>query len=158
MANASRCGVLDFDRDYLFFGFKMTKREKALKIAWHFLGTFYTWGGDDPSGFDCSGFICEILQSTEIIDHKSDYTARSLYEKFKHRSVAEAKEGVLVFYYHPNKGIFHVEMCLDEESMIGASGGSSKTLTKADAIKHNAFIKIRPFWAYPKIFVDVFNE
>jgi hypothetical protein len=50
--------------------------------------------------------------------------------------------------------VVHVEICLSEELSIGASGGGSKTKTIKDAIKQNAFIKIRPIhsrknvWGY----------
>jgi len=31
--------------------------------------TFYLWGGDDPlAGFDCSGFVIEILKSVGILE------------------------------------------------------------------------------------------
>ena len=42
------------------------------------------------------------------------------------------------------KRIIHVEMLIDEYFTIGASGGGSRTLSIADAIKHDAFIKQRP--------------
>jgi hypothetical protein len=34
---------------------------------------------------------------------------------------------------------------------IGASGGGSATITEADAMRHNAFIKIRPAISRPGI-------
>ena len=41
----------------------MVKRELALKIAESLLWTPYKWGGDDPSGLDCSGMMVEVLKS-----------------------------------------------------------------------------------------------
>ena len=43
---------------------------------------------------------------------------------------------------------------------IGASGGGSKTITVQDAIRHNAFIKPRPWRSrkYVKGFVDPFDQ
>lgn len=54
------------------------QRKIATKVAWSFIGKWYKWGGDDPSGFDCSGFVIEILigygdfskQQIRRIDHK----------------------------------------------------------------------------------------
>jgi len=42
--------------------------------------------------------------------------------------------------------------------MIEAGGGGSKTITKADAIRDNAFIKIRPIYSRKFLwgFVDPF--
>ncbi|GAG51579.1 unnamed protein product, partial [marine sediment metagenome] len=39
--------------------------------------------------------------------------------------------------------IIHVEIMLNQWQCIGASGGGSKTLTEQDAIRDNAFIKVR---------------
>ena len=40
--------------------------------------------------------------------------------------------------------ICHVEITLDNKYQLGASGGGSKTRSRADAIRDNAFIKRRP--------------
>ena len=40
--------------------------------------------------------------------------------------------------------MIHVEMMVDDLHVVGASGGGSKTKTIADAIKQNAFVKMRP--------------
>ena len=136
----------------------MNRRETALKIAWSYCGKWYKWGGDDPSGFDCSGFIVEILKSVGMIGRKRDYTASGMWHEFQHLKMGKPKAGALVFWTGGHGGIVHVEICIDEELAIGASGGGSKTLTEADAIKHNAFIKVRPIKSRPRIagFVDVF--
>jgi len=49
-----------------------------LQSALSYLGTPYVWGGDDPSGFDCSGFVIECLKSAGILNEREDYTAESL--------------------------------------------------------------------------------
>lgn len=118
---------------------QMTKREIATKIAWSYIGTFYKWGGDDPSGFDCSGFVIELLKSIGLFPRKEDTTARGLSSIFQ--KVGKPQEGCLVFYGNP---ISHVEYCFDSNLSIGASGGGSSTTTLAKAIKQNAFIKMRP--------------
>ena len=120
------------------------KRELVLKIAFSYLGTFYTWGGDDPSGFDCSGLVIECLKSVGSLPRKGDWTAAALYHKFPIKP-ANGKAGDLVFYSNvPHGRIIHVEIMINDDLSIGASGGGSKTKTRQDAIKHNAFIKIRP--------------
>jgi len=137
----------------------LTDRELALDYAWRFIGTFYSWGGDDPSGFDCSGFVIEVLKSVGKLPRKGDWTAAGLYEHFKSVAVGEPREGCLVFWHAGDK-IIHVEMCVDSERSLGASGGGSKTLTREDAIRDNAFIKMRPFASRTNIygFVDPFKE
>jgi len=117
----------------------MNEREIATMIAVHYIGTFYKWGGDDPSGFDCSGLAIELLKSIGKFPRKEDRTALGLSNMFT--KVAKPKEGCLVFYGNP---ISHVEYCYNENLSIGASGGGPKTLTVKDAIRQNAFIKMRP--------------
>ncbi len=120
------------------------RREIALNVAYSYLGTFYTWGGSTPSGFDCSGFCIEILKSVGALPRKGDWTAAALHHKFPIKP-ANGKIGDLVFWANMAQGrIIHVEMMINEELSIGASGGGSKTKTRQDAIRHNAFIKVRP--------------
>ncbi len=129
--------------------------ELALQVAFSHLGRWYTWGGDDPSGFDCSGFVLEVLKSVGVVDRKVDLNADALYHRFVHDQspvnpeTARLEPGMLVFW-QKNQRMVHVELvyAVDEVSghvfTIGASGGGSSTLTITDAIKQNAFIKIRP--------------
>jgi len=121
----------------------LSTKEIALLYAYKFIGTFYSWGGDDPSGFDCSGFIVEILKSVAILKRKTDYTAQGLWDKFKDKQVEKPYAGCLVFW--GNDRAIHIEMCINKDLSIGACGGGSRTITKQDAINHNAFIKVRPW-------------
>ena len=121
-----------------------TQTEKRLKAADHiskFLNIPYMWGGDDPSGFDCSGLIMEILQSVGHLPRNIDMTANQLYLRYQNKP-SEAKAGCLVFWFNDVGKAVHVEMLIDQHSVIGASGGGSKTTTLKKAIKHNAFIKM----------------
>jgi cell wall-associated NlpC family hydrolase len=119
------------------------QRKMVQRIAFHYLGTFYTWGGDDPGSFDCSGFVIECLKSVGILPRKGDWTADGLSKKFV--GVADQKPGDLVMWANSGgRRYIHVEICIGNGLAIGASGGGSKTRTIKDAMKHNAFIKVRP--------------
>lgn len=140
-----------------------TQRELFLAVAWRFLGTFYTWGGDDPSGFDCSGLVVECAKSVGILPRRSDYTASCLWTRWKHLHVANPAPGDVVFFGRGGV-VSHVEICAlsGPDLSVGAAGGGSETLSRADAIKDNAFIKVRPIWgrgpAHEVIgIVDLFN-
>jgi len=132
-------------------------RDLAEKIAFSYIGRPYIWGGDDPSGFDCSGFIIEIFKSIGKLPRKGDWTAAQLSQMWQR--IGEPTKGDLVFWENRNHHVIHVEMCLGNGLAIGASGGGSKTLTAADAMAHNAFIKIRPIktrmgvWGYTNPFL-----
>jgi len=140
----------------------MTRQEIATKVAWSFLGKPYLWGGDDPvAGFDCSGFMNEVLKSVGALPRKGDWTAAALRDRFAAAAVAQPYAGCLVFYGPTTAGpITHVEFCLDGEHSIGASGGGSKTLSPADAVAQNAYIKVRPILSRAGIvaYVDPFRE
>lgn len=133
----------------------------ADKVAWQFLGLPYRWGGDDPmQGFDCSGFVIEILKSVGLLPRGVDTTAHGLWQMFSNREVVVPIPGCLVFWYRSDGRIVHVEYCIDGEFSIGASGGGSATVTVEDAIQRNAYIKVRPFRSrlHIKGFVDPFKE
>ena len=129
----------------------------ASSLAFHFVGTPYRWGGDDAiAGFDCSGFIIELLKSVGILPLVGDWTAETLFLRFRDKEVKFAKEGCLVFWSKNNK-VNHVEYVWKNGLTIGASGGGSKTKTKQDAIDHNAYIKVRPMRTGHYAIIDPFK-
>ena len=124
----------------------------ALKVAWSFLGKPYIWGGDDPMrGFDCSGFVIEVLKSVGVLPRKGDWTAHDLWMKFGNGKLQRAIPGDLVFWQNRLGHVIHVELCVSDGLSIGAAGGGSAILTIRDAIEKNAFIKVRPYNSRPNI-------
>lgn len=128
---------------------KFSSRHLALELAEGLLYKPYIWGGDDFSGFDCSGLWVEILKSVGKLPNDGDWRAADLFDMFKTASIQDRKDlksGCLVFYGDP---IFHVEGVygvLEDGKIltIGAMGGGSKTLTEKEAKEQNAYIRIRP--------------
>lgn len=119
-------------------------RKWMIKTALSYLGTPYIWGGDDPSGFDCSGFVIECLKSVGLMRELQDMTADSLMRKYDGQRVTSPRRGVLVFHLGSNRRAKHVTIALDRHFAIGASGGGALT-TNIDSSWHaNAFVKIRP--------------
>jgi len=118
----------------------------ATLTAIHYIGESYKWAGDDPmAGFDCSGFVIEVLRSGNILPLKGDWSAAELFDYFKNKVELNPCEGCLVFFCGINTVPFHVEYCLDKDFSIGASGGDSRTVDINMAIKQNAYVKIRTF-------------
>jgi len=130
-----------------------------MRTALKYIGKFYLWGGDDPSGFDCSGLAVECLKAAGKIPLSSDYTADGLYQYFKEHTTTEPVEGALVFYFNSEDKAIHVMICTDPYFAIGAEGGGSKIKTPADAKEANAFVKIRPIdkRTNPRRYVNVFS-
>lgn len=143
-------------RDYM----EPSDRELFVDYAWKFIGTFYIWGGDDPSGFDCSGLVVECLKAVGQLPRSGDWTAEAIWQRFANQRVAEPSKGCLVLWKNAEGRAIHVEICINKQLSLGASGGGSRTLTVQDAIDQNAFIKIRPMASRSGIlgFIDPFRE
>ncbi len=125
----------------------MTKRETAVWVMQKIYSNFYKWGGDDPSGWDCSGAILEALKSCGMFPRDGDITAQGMYHFYARIGRSELRVGDLVFWQSADgNSIEHVAMIwnLCPLLSIGASGGGSSTETEQDAIDQNAYVKIRP--------------
>jgi len=125
----------------------MTRRETArdwmVRTALAYLGTPYRWGGDDPSGFDCSGLAVECLHSVGLME-QVDLTADELYRRLQPHEIENPDKGCLVFWLSPSGQAYHVGLCLDTWFQISAGGGDQFTTTASDAWKKNAYVRIRP--------------
>lgn len=132
----------------------MNQREVFLWVLERHLNQPYLWGGNDPlAGFDCSGLVIEGLKSCGVLPRSGDWTADGLYHKFVRgqpiRAIGDLKPGTLLFWDWQNIGRkVHVEAVwsiVDGVPLtIGASGGGSKTISLAEAIAQDAYVKIRP--------------
>ena len=123
---------------------KDTAKKWFLDVALSFRNAWYTWGGDDPSGFDCSGLVVAALKAIGEIPRGADLTADDLWHRYRHASVSQATAGCLLFWENAAGRMIHVAIALDPWVCLTADGGGSKVKTIDDAIKANAFIKIRP--------------
>jgi cell wall-associated NlpC family hydrolase len=137
----------------------MNELSLASKVAWSFHGTFYSWGGDDPDAFDCSGYVMEILQSVGIVG-SGDLSADGLYHKLfslygKLPDTLTPCEGCIAFKFDQTGKAIHVGYMASNFFVLHAAGGGSHIKTKEDAIKANAFIKLRPVWGNA-VFINPF--
>lgn len=143
----------------------MTKLELLIYYAKSWMGTPYHWGlehgGDDFLGMDCSGFVSEVLQGVGIFKNRQRMTAHDIYEFFcKIYNIdpirpfnslngmfvsQRPKAGWLQFFLDNRNQVYHVNICINDQYVVGAIGGNSKTKDDRTAAEQNAFIKIRPF-------------
>lgn len=118
-------------------------RRWLVRTALAYLGTPYRWGGDDPSGFDCSGLVLECLASVGLAGAE-DLSADGLYRRFEKYIVSDPGHGCLAFLLDAKGRAQHVGICLDRWHMISAGGGDCEVGTPADAWRRNAYVRIRP--------------
>jgi cell wall-associated NlpC family hydrolase len=126
----------------------MDMKELTYELISSFLNKPYIWGGKNPVvGMDCSGLVCELLQSMGLLKNNEEYNAQTLYAKFMGGSVEQKvpEFGSLIFFGKDFQGISHVGFGLNSFQMLEAGGGTEITVSESVAARQNAFVKIRPF-------------
>lgn len=123
----------------------MNKRILMIEYSKRFLLLPYLWGGNHPAqGYDCSGFIQEVLAAVGL-DPAGDQTAQTLYNLLKQGSFKEEMgPGAILFFGASKHQITHVALQIDGFHMIEAGSGRATTRNVQDAIRDHAFIRIRP--------------
>lgn len=100
---------------------RQIKADKVVKLANHFWGVHYVWGGVSPSGFDCSGFTHYVLLKSNIIVPR---TASAQYSAGTWVARDKLKPGDLVFFTTYKPGPSHVGFYLGNNKFIHASSGA----------------------------------
>jgi len=93
-----------------------------------FLGTPYVWGGANPSGFDCSGFVWYVARQL------SKQVSRGMsgqYNSGSHPSRDELKPGDLVFFQNTwTPGLSHNGIYIGNNQFVNAADeGSGVTIS-----------------------------
>ena len=102
---------------------------KIVATAIQYLGVPYKWGGTDPSGFDCSGFVYYVLRCNGI---NVSRTQTAMYAEGTPVSKANLQPGDAVFFQNTYKaGLSHVGIYVGNGQFIHAPS-SGKVVSYAD--------------------------
>jgi cell wall-associated NlpC family hydrolase len=102
------------------------KRSDVVATAKRYLGTPYRYGGSDPQGFDCSGFVLYVFSRHGVS------LPRSAEDQFKRlSSIRNPEPGDLVFYNTFGSGVSHVGIFVGNNTFIH-SPTTGKTVEYAD--------------------------
>lgn len=112
------------------------RRQDMVDYAKKQLGVPYEWAGEDPGGFDCSGFTTYIMKefSKDIPRRAEDQ-----YKASKKIRQSNAQKGDLVFFNN-GSGVSHVGMIVSEKGaplvMIHASSSKGIIITEIETSEY----------------------
>jgi cell wall-associated NlpC family hydrolase len=118
-----------------------------IDYAMQFVGKPYEWGGKVPvvGGYDCSGYVCEILRFAGLVGSREILNAQMLHDRFSKSGTTSATPtpGALIFYGESVVKIAHVAFAVDRYRILEAGGGGRETDTAEEADKAGAMVRGR---------------
>ena len=132
-------------------------RRVFMETAHSCLNVPYEWGGNNPLGLDCSGYVCWCLKAAGLLRYNEDAAADGLWHRFSSMECPTPRAGAMVFWFNANDKAYHIGICYSDTHYYGAEGGGSAVEDKEDADLHNAFVRLAPLsgrsgkrrYAYP---------
>lgn len=104
-----------------------SKADKIVATAKKYIGVPYVWGGESPSGFDCSGFVQYVFKVHGISLNR---TTETQYKHGSYVSKSNLKPGDLVFFQNTYRaGISHVGIYVGNGQFIHASSSKGVTIS-----------------------------
>lgn len=94
---------------------------RMIAEAEKYLGYPYVWGGSSPSeSFDCSGFVCWVINNCGNGWSVGRDTAEGLRNQLTYVSLSEAKPGDIIFFQntYATEGASHVGIYVGNNMMI----------------------------------------
>ncbi len=98
-----------------------------IATAKKYMGVKYVWGGESPSGFDCSGFMQYVFGKNGV---SLPRTAALQFQKGTSITKANLKAGDMVFFSTYKAGASHVGIYLGSGDFIHASSSNGVTISE----------------------------
>ncbi len=109
---------------------KRKNREEIIEVAKKYVGVPYLWAGNDPKGFDCSGFTSYVMQLS--LQQNLPRRAKDQFESAVKVKQKDVQMGDLVFFDN-GSGISHVGIIASNKGeplkMIHASSSKGIVIT-----------------------------
>ena len=104
---------------------------RVVAISEQMIGSPYSYGGDSPEGFDCSGLVRYVYRQVGIaVPHSS----RMLYQQSINIPINKLQPGDLLFFRIDYKNISHVGIFTEGLSFIHApSNGKKVKISRLDS-------------------------
>lgn len=103
------------------------KADSIIATAKKYIGVPYVWGGETPSGFDCSGFVQYVFEKNGISLN------RTVVTQYKHGyaiSKANLQPGDLVFFQNTyTSGLSHIGIYIGNDQFIHCSSSQGVTIS-----------------------------
>ncbi|MDP4290932.1 MAG: C40 family peptidase [Bacteroidota bacterium] len=122
-----------FDGHTVDAGIKPTA-DNFIMNAIPFLNSPYTWGGRNPFGIDCSGFVQIVARLSGITLPRDTWQQAEEGELIN--LIPEAHSGDLAFFDNEEGRIIHVGILLDNAQIIHASGK-----VRIDTVDHQGIFR-----------------
>ncbi|MBP2663287.1 MAG: NlpC/P60 family protein [Firmicutes bacterium] len=100
-----------------------TKGTEIIKNAQKYMGVPYVWGGDTPTGWDCSGYTQYVMNESGITIPR---TAAEQYATGSAINKNDLKIGDLVFFTTYKAGASHVGFYMGDGKFIHASSAAKQ--------------------------------
>ena len=98
--------------------------DNAIDLGERYLGTPYVWGGESPSGFDCSGFVQYVFRHQGIelprVSRDQAHAGRALAP-----SLDGAARGDLLFFASDGRTVSHVGIYAGNGRMLHSSSSGA---------------------------------
>lgn len=107
-----------------------SKASAVIATAKRYIGVPYVWGGESPSGFDCSGFTQYVLSKNGISIPR---VTTDQYRTGTAVSRSNLKVGDLVFFTTYKPGPSHVGFYMGDGKFIHASSSKGVTISSLDS-------------------------
>ncbi len=120
--------VLKESKNYISSdAYATTKAKQIIETAKRYIGVPYLWGGETPSGFDCSGFVQYVFRQNGILLNRTVVTQ---YQHGYAVSKSNLAPGDLIFFQNTyTTGLSHIGIYIGNNQFIHASSSQGITIS-----------------------------